>query len=90
MSENLKRFGVKIHTTPSSITICGGYRFKINKLIKIPKVLDHRVLLSMYVFANVSGCKVLLNGFETVASSFPSWLKLQKQKFGSKYEIKKN
>ena len=90
MSENLKRFGVKTHTTPSSITIHGGDKIKANKLIKIPKILDHRILLSMYVLANISGCKVLLKGFETSASSFPNWLKLQKQKFGSKYEIKKN
>ena len=60
MSENLKRFGIKTHTTKSSITIHGGNRIKTNKLIKIPKILDHRVLLSMYIFANISGCKVLL------------------------------
>ena len=89
MSENLKRFGVKIHTTKSSITIHGGSSdFKTNKFIKIPRVLDHRVQLSMYVLANITGCKVLISGFD-VASSFPNWLKLQKQKFGSKYEIKK-
>ena len=89
MSKNLRRFGIKIHTTKSSITIYGSKsNIKINKFIKIPRVLDHRVLLSMYVLATVSESKVLINGFEAVASSFPNWLKLQKQKFKAKYEIK--
>ena len=91
MSENLKLFGIKTHTTKSSITINGSKSdIKINKFVKIPRVLDHRVLLSMYVLATISGSKVLINGFETVASSFPNWLKLQKQKLRSKYEIKQN
>ena len=90
MSENLKRFGIKTHTTKSSITIHGRSPYiKTNKFIKIPRILDHRILLSVYVLANVTGCKVLIHGFSTVDSSFPGWLKLQKNKFGSKYEIKK-
>ena len=40
--------------------------------------MDHRILLSVYVLANVTGCKVLIHGFSAVDSSFPSWLKLQK------------
>ena len=63
MSENLKRFGIKTHTTKSSITIHGRSPYiKTNKFIKIPRVLDHRVLLSMYVLATISGSKVLING----------------------------
>jgi len=88
MSENLKRFGIKTYATKSSITIQGNSRIETNKLIRIPRVLDHRLLLSMHLLANVTGCRVLINGFATVSSSFPNWLKLQKQKFRSKYEIK--
>ena len=90
MSENLKLFGIKTHTTKSSITIYESKSdIKKNKFVKIPRVLDHRVLLSMYVLATVTENKVLINGFETVASSFPNFLNLQK-KLGAKYEIKKN
>ena len=74
----------------NKLIIYGNSSIKTNKLIKIPRVLDHRVIMCMHVIANVTGCRVLINGFETVASSFPSWLKLQKHKFGSKYEIIKN
>ena len=90
MSENLNRFGIKTHPTKDSLKIYGNPKIKVNKLIKIPATLDHRCCLCMHVFANVTGSKVLIKGFNTVASSFPNWLKLQQQKFGTKYEIKKN
>ena len=90
MSENLNRFGIKTHPTKDSLKIYGNPKIKVNKLIKIPATLDHRCCLCMHVFANVTSSKVLINGFNTVASSFPNWLKLQRQKFGTKYEIKKN
>lgn len=90
--ENFKLFGIKTHSikSKSELIIYGNSNIKTNKLIKIPRVLDHRVVMCMHVLANVTGCKVLINGFETVTSSFPGWLKLQKNKFGSKHEIIKN
>ena len=90
MSENLNRFGIKTHSTKDSLKIYGNPKIKVNKLIKIPATLDHRCCLCMHVLANVTNSKVLINGFNTVASSFPNCLKLQRQKFGTKYEIKKN
>ena len=89
MSENLNRFGIKTHSTNNSLKIYGNPKIKVDKLIKIPATLDHRNCMCMHVFANVTGSKVLINGFNAVASSFPNWLKLQRQKFGSRYEIKK-
>ena len=57
--------------------------------IKISSNLDHRVAMSNFVFGSVLGTKVLIKGFETVLSSFPNFLKIQKQ-IGVNYEIKKN
>jgi 5-enolpyruvylshikimate-3-phosphate synthase len=45
--------------------------------------------MSMAVLANVTESNVLIRGFETVKSSFPNFLKIQK-KIGANYEIKKN
>ena len=45
--------------------------------------------MSNFVFGTVLGVEVLIKGFETVLSSFPNFLKIQKQ-IGIKYEIKKN
>ena len=35
----------------------------------------------------IPGANIIIKGFETVSSSFPNFLKLQK-KIGAKYEIK--
>ena len=40
------------------------------------------------VTITVTGNNLIINGFETVLSSFPNFLKLQRQ-IGAKYEIKK-
>ena len=45
--------------------------------------------MCFFIFAQVTGSSVLISGFETVKSSFPNFLNLQK-KIGAKYEIKKN
>ena len=45
--------------------------------------------MCMHVLANITGCKVLIKGYETVASSFPNFLKLQKKLGTKNYETKK-
>ena len=44
--------------------------------------------MSNFVAGIVTGNNLIINGFETVLSSFPNFLKLQRQ-IGAKYEIKK-
>ena len=90
--ENFKLFGIKTRSmgAKDKLIIYGNSSIKTNKLIKISGALDHRVIMCMHVLANVTGCRVLIDGFETVDSSFPSWLNLQKHKFGSKYEVIRN
>ena len=89
ISENLKLFGIKTFATKDTLKIYGNPKIKIYKKIKIPKTLDHRICMSMAVLANVTESNVLIRGFETVKSSFPNFLKIQK-KIGANYEIKKN
>ena len=48
--------------------------------------MDHRVCMSAFVLASVTGSNVVIKGFETVNSSFPTFLKLQK-KIGTKFKI---
>jgi len=45
--------------------------------------------MSNFVIGSILGVEVLVKGFETVLSSFPNFLKIQKQ-IGTKYEVKKN
>ena len=89
ISDSLKKFGIKVIVKNDSIKIYGNREIKPNKQIKISSNLDHRVAMSNFVFGTVLGVEVLIKGFETVLSSFPNFLKIQKQ-IGIKYEIKKN
>jgi len=89
ISEGLKAFNIKTSSTKDSLKIFGCPVFKKDKQVKISAALDHRVAMCFFIFAQVTGSSVLISGFETVKSSFPNFLKLQK-KIGAKYEIKKN
>jgi 3-phosphoshikimate 1-carboxyvinyltransferase len=89
MSEGLKAFNIKTSSTKDSLKIFGSSILKKNKQVKISSSLDHRVAMCFFIFAQVTGSSVLINGFETVKSSFPNFLNLQR-KIGAKYEIKKN
>jgi len=89
ISEGLKAFNVKTSSTKDSLKIFGCPVIKKKKQIKISAALDHRIAMCFFIFAQVTGSSVLISGFETVKSSFPNFLNLQK-KIGAKYEIKKN
>ena len=67
--------------------IFGNPNIKIKTPIQISSDLDHRVAMASFVVGQIIGGKILIKGFETVSSSFPNFLKLQK-KIGAKYEIK--
>ena len=88
IATGLKAFGIKTKTTKDSIKIIGDPKIKPKGQIKISSLLDHRIAMSFFILAQITGSSVLIKGFETVKSSFPNFLKLQKKVFGSKYEIK--
>ena len=70
-----------------ALMIFGNPNIKIKNPIQISSDLDHRVAMASFVVGQIIGGKILIKGFETVSSSFPNFLKLQK-KIGAKYEIK--
>ena len=59
-----------------------------HKNIFIPSLHDHRVAMCGVILAALTNAQTTIKGFETVSSSFPSFLKLFKF-LGGKYEIKK-
>ena len=89
ISESLNKLSIKTIVKKDSIKIFGNSNIKPVKNIKISSNLDHRVAMANFIAATVTGSNIAIKGFETVASSFPNFLKLQK-KIGAKYEIKKN
>ena len=89
MQKILRKVGIKCKSSKNSMTIHGGKKFiKSNKLLKIDSLNDHRIAMSCVVLALCAGIKIVINGFETVKTSSPSFLEIIK-KLGGKYEIKK-
>ena len=86
--ETLKGLGIKTHTTRDTLKIYGNPLLKRKNFIKISSDLDHRVAMANFIAATVTGSNILITGFETVSSSFPNFLKLQKKFIGAKYETK--
>ena len=89
ISDGLKAFGIKTYTTKDSIRIFGNPLIKPKKKIIISSKMDHRIAMSFFILAQVTGSNVLIKNFQTVKSSFPNFLKLQKKIIGAKYEIQK-
>ena len=90
ISENLKTFGIKTKITKDSIKVFGSKLEIISKKkkIKINSTLDHRVQMCAVLLAIASKSNVLIEGCETIKTSFPNFFTLLK-KCGAKYEIKK-
>ena len=91
MLENFKAFGIKTKITKNLIKIYGSKKiiYSKRKKIKIKPTLDHRIQMCAVLLGIVSKSKVLINGCETIKTSFPNFFTLLK-KCGLKYEIKKN
>ena len=60
-----------------------------NKKINVPNLGDHRICMSSFILAILTGAKLSIKNFETVYTSSPSFLKIIKS-LGVKFEIKKN
>ena len=59
-----------------------------NKKINVPNLGDHRICMSSFVLALLTGAKTKINNFETVFTSSPSFLKIMKD-LGAKFETQK-
>ena len=59
-----------------------------NKIIDVPNLGDHRICMSSFVLALLTGARAKIRNFETVFTSSPSFLKIMKT-LGAKFEIQK-
>ena len=58
------------------------------KNINVQSLGDHRICMSSFVLAALTGAKTKIKNFETVNTSSPSFLKIMKS-LGAKFEIQK-
>ncbi len=89
MKKILEQIGIKCKLTKNVMKIYGkGPIDASSKKINIKPLHDHRVAMCGFILATLTNAKTCIRGFDTVYSSFPSFLKIIKH-MGGKYEIKK-
>ena len=89
MQKILRQVGIKSVSTKDNIKIFGKGRFELSKKrIKVKKLGDHRICMSSFVLASLTGAITKINNFETVNTSSPSFLRIMKQ-LGANFEIQK-
>ena len=88
MQNILKQIDVKFKSTKDEIKIFGRGIFDAkNKKILVPNLGDHRICMSSFILALITGANTFIKNFETVYTSAPSFLKIIKV-LGGKFEIK--
>ena len=89
MQKILNQIGVRSKFTKDELKIFGKGIFDARKkTIKVPNKGDHRLCMSTFVLALITGAKTKIRNFETVFTSSPSFLKIMKS-LGAKFEIQK-
>ena len=89
MKKILDQINIKSKLNKDQFKIYGqGLIDASDKKIKVPNLGDHRICMSCFVLALLTGAKTKINNFETVFTSSPSFLKIMKN-LGAKFEIQK-
>ena len=89
MQKVLKQIGINSVSTKDKIKIFGkGKLNAFNKKISVPNLGDHRICMSSFILALLTGANTKIKNFETVFTSSPSFLKIMKI-LGAKFEIRK-
>ena len=89
MQKILRQVGIKSKYYKNTLKIFGkGMIDAKNKKIHVPNLGDHRICMSSFVLAVLTGANLNIKNFETVNTSSPSFLKIVKS-LGVKFEIKK-
>ena len=89
MQKILNQIGVRSKFNGDELKIFGKGIFDARKkTIKVPNKGDHRLCMSTFVLALITGAKTKIRNFETVFTSSPSFLKIMKS-LGAKFEIQK-
>ena len=89
MQKILKQINVKSKFLNGELKIFGRGMFDAsNKNISVPNKGDHRLCMSSFILALLTGAKTSIKNFETVFTSSPSFLKIMKNNLGVTFEIK--
>ena len=89
MQKILEQVGIKSVSKKGEIKIFGkGPIEASSKKIKVKNLGDHRICMSTFILAALTGAKTIIKNFETVNTSAPSFLKIMK-KLGADFEIHK-
>ena len=89
MKKILDQINIKSKIDKGEFKIFGqGLIDASNKKINVPNLGDHRICMSSFVLALLTGAKTKINNFETVFTSSPSFLKIMKD-LGAKFEIQR-
>ena len=89
MQKVLKQIGVKSISSANQLKIFGKGKIDASKKkILVPNLGDHRICMSSFVLAILTGAKAKIKNFETVYTSSPSFLKIMKT-LGARFEIQK-
>ena len=89
MQKVLKQIGVRSIMSKNELKIFGkGMIDAFDKKVNVPNLGDHRICMSSFILAILTGAKAKINNFETVYTSSPSFLKIV-QSLGVKFEIQK-
>tara|TARA_B100000963_G_scaffold310896_1_gene287603 strand:+ start:66 stop:1412 length:1347 start_codon:yes stop_codon:yes gene_type:complete len=89
MQKVLNQIGIKSVFTKNDLKIFGKNNIdSTKKKIIVPNLGDHRICMSTFILATLTGVKTIIKNFETVNTSSPSFLQLMKL-IGADFEIQK-
>ncbi len=89
MQKILRQINIKSKISNGALKIYGlGMIDASNKTIHVANLGDHRICMSAFILAILTGAKTKIKNFETVFTSSPSFLKIMKT-LGAKFEIQK-
>ncbi len=89
MQKILKQLGIKTRSSKNELKIYGNKKINImKKKILVPSLGDHRICMSTFVLAILTGVKTKIKNFDTVFTSSPSFLKIMRH-LGAKFEIRR-
>ena len=79
MQKVLRQIGIKSISSKDKIKIYGkGIINMSDKNIYVPNLGDHRICMSAFILAILTGARAKIKNFETVFTSSPSFLKIMK------------
>lgn len=89
MKKILDQINIKSVVSKNEVKIYGqGIVDASDKRVNVPNLGDHRLCMSSFILALLTGAKTNIKNFETVFTSSPSFLKIIKS-LGAKFEIQK-